>query len=481
MTIPNFNLSTWAGLVAMGATIAAAWNQIKVFGRYLMGLVIGSIIVKDEAGEAVMAFCFSKAKRSPLGVRVFGGWETYVHPKRWRETVGYEGLTSDPMIIRYGYGLVFISLVGDKNVTFGNYESGNTTLTIRFFRWFFKPDKFLIEAFDHYNKEKRYRGDKVEKVKCASYSRFRLIRAGANQGPISTDRPAGSGGRSRPDNDDAPSPKSSNYNIEKLLMLGVYRLLNWKREDLQLQPEEGQSPFTGYPFPDKVGEAIRELECWLAHEQWFRSKSIPWRRGWLLHGPPGTGKSTLVRALGMSFKLPVYIYDLSPMRNWELVECWENMMSETPVIALIEDIDTVFEGREFVGSGRMGDRHSPTAEHLTFDCLLNCISGVRSTDGVFLIVTTNHIDKVDAALGIPDATGKSTRPGRIDRAIYLGNMAEPQRRLLATHILSDYPALVEETVKLGKGETAAQFQDRCAKAATDRFWNKKNGSTVIKV
>ena len=54
---------------------------------------------------------------------------------------------------------------------------------------------------------------------------------------------------------------------------------------------------------------------------------------------------------------------------------------------------------------------------LTFDCLLNCLDGVERTDGIFTIVTTNDISKVDPALGqprkLPDGTTEfiSTRPG----------------------------------------------------------------------
>jgi SpoVK/Ycf46/Vps4 family AAA+-type ATPase len=174
----------------------------------------------------------------------------------------------------------------------------------------------------------------------------------------------------------------------------------------------------------------------------------------------------------MSFDLPVYIFDLAGMTNDDLVRSWDEMMSNTPCIALIEDIDNIFDGRQYVGST------NPNIPHLTFDCLLNCISGVKQADGVFLIVTTNHLEKLDPAIGIPDTNGKSTRPGRIDKALHLGLMAEEQRLMLAKHILSDYPELVDETVKLGEGETAAQFQARCAHLALSKFWEE--GKVIAK-
>jgi SpoVK/Ycf46/Vps4 family AAA+-type ATPase len=142
------------------------------------------------------------------------------------------------------------------------------------------------------------------------------------------------------------------------------------------------------------------------------------------------------------------------------------MMNSTPCIALIEDIDNVYHGREYVGAKTMG------RPNVSFDCLLNCISGVKAADGVFLIVTTNHVDKLDPAIGIPDSNGKSTRPGRIDKALMLGLMAKAQRLLLAKHILSDFPELVEQTVADGEGETAAQFQARCAAIALEKFWKE---------
>jgi hypothetical protein len=110
------------------------------------------------------------------------------------------------------------------------------------------------------------------------------------------------------------------------------------------------------------------------------------------------------------------------------------MQLNVPCIALIEDIDNVFHGRENISRkhGMMsflmaskkkdGEADQPPPSPLTFDCLLNCLDGVDRCDGVFTIVTTNSIDKIDPALGqprkLPDGTVEfiSSRPGRIDKA-----------------------------------------------------------------
>lgn len=147
------------------------------------------------------------------------------------------------------------------------------------------------------------------------------------------------------------------------------------------------------------------------------------------------------------------------------------MLAEVPCMALIEDIDAVFHGRRNV-CGR--DRQT-----LTYDCLLNCLDGIERADGLLVIVSTNRIDRVDAALGIPDERTGSTRPGRIDRVVELKTLDESGRRKLATRILREWPDDVERIVVEGSGDTGAQYQERCARQALQLHYAATEDETCI--
>jgi SpoVK/Ycf46/Vps4 family AAA+-type ATPase len=195
--------------------------------------------------------------------------------------------------------------------------------------------------------------------------------------------------------------------------------------------------------------------------------------------------------------MPIYVYNLAEMGNHELIKAWTEMQTNTPCIALIEDIDNVFHGREnVVRRGNLfsmmmppekkdGDHNDkgrgPLGPPLTFDCLLNCLDGVERSDGIFTIVTTNDLTKIDPALGLPrqlpDGATEfiSTRPGRIDKAVELSYMEPGDKKRMARKILGafekEYLEMLDFIDKFpGLPETPAQFQERCAQVALKCFW-----------
>jgi hypothetical protein len=243
-------------------------------------------------------------------------------------------------------------------------------------------------------------------------------------------------------------------------------------------------------FPKGIQDLILEVKRWRDSRDWYSSKGIPWKRGWLMYGKPGSGKTAIARAFGEDLDLPIFVFNLAELDNHQLVHHWRNMQRNAPCIALIEDIDGVFHGRRNVaardfdfmfGVNTEGEERPRNQKKntglLTFDCLLNCIDGVERSEGVFVIVTTNDISKVDPALGNPATDGGkiSSRPGRLDRVIELSYMDANCRKEMARRILGEYPDLLQKVIlevdfAPDAKVTGSQWQDHCGSLALARHW-----------
>lgn len=171
-----------------------------------------------------------------------------------------------------------------------------------------------------------------------------------------------------------------------------------------------------------------------ATQRWYANRGIPYRRGYLLHGPPGTGKSSLSLALAGFFKMRIYIVSLSSVSANE--ETLGNLFAVLPrrCVVLLEDIDSaglthtrevgggssnppsVAKDDEEMEPGQTAPGNAPptgdgASWRLSLSGLLNILDGVASQEGRILIMTTNHIEKLDKAL---------IRPGRVDMTIEFG-------------------------------------------------------------
>lgn len=264
--------------------------------------------------------------------------------------------------------------------------------------------------------------------------------------------------RGNRDNAESPTLISKSSSAEA----NSEKYLGWRKDELG---EEISDAFKFLAIDEDTKVFLKDLEHWFLHKDWFQERGITWKRGWLLYGEPGTGKTTLIRAVAQKYGIPIYVMDLGSMNNIDLIECWQSITTNKPHIILIEDIDAIFDGRKNIVNGN----------ELTFDCLLNCLDGAKTNDGRLLMITSNHWEKLDPALGtINNGNGISTRPGRIDRVLKLSYLNLEGKYYIAKIILSDFPELVDQVVKESKDqETPAQFQERCKMWAEKKFWETK--------
>jgi hypothetical protein len=89
-------------------------------------------------------------------------------------------------------------------------------------------------------------------------------------------------------------------------------------------------------------DILTDCEDFLNSEEWYTDRGIPYRRGYLLHGKPGCGKSSLITAIAGHLHLNVYIVSLAAPGMTD--DILQNILNAAPprVLLLIEDIDAVF-------------------------------------------------------------------------------------------------------------------------------------------
>lgn len=144
---------------------------------------------------------------------------------------------------------------------------------------------------------------------------------------------------------------------------------------------------------------------------WYSRRGLPYQRGYLLHGPPGTGKSSLCLSMAGHFDLDVYVLTMSSLNDHSL----KSLFAELPqhCIVLVEDVDATAVHRKSDGSAdeSQGIGHNgPANKKVSLSTLLNVLDGLASSEGRLLIMTTNHIERLDPAL---------IRPGRVDMKLEL--------------------------------------------------------------
>jgi len=155
-----------------------------------------------------------------------------------------------------------------------------------------------------------------------------------------------------------------------------------------------------------------DFEIFFEREEWFRQHNLPYRRGYLLWGAPGNGKSGTIRVMAAHPYIQPYTLDLSDAeeKSNDVLRLFEKAAENTPALVILEDLD-----RAFPTEGKRTKERT-----VSFQTLLNCLDGVGSQDGVIVVATANDPTCLDAAI--------LKRPVRFDRVVQFRNPDADLRR-----------------------------------------------------
>lgn len=197
-------------------------------------------------------------------------------------------------------------------------------------------------------------------------------------------------------------------------------------------------------------ELVDDVQKFLSSEQWYVERGVPYRRGYMLYGPPGSGKSSTVFAVASHLKLDIAILNLNESRYTD--SDLRTALATVPAksLVLVEDIDCVFNKRK---EGK--DKENK----ITFSGLLNAIDGVAASEGRILFMTTNHLDVLDDAL---------IRPGRCDVKLFIDNADYTQAIRLFDRFFPDAPAVLShDFATAAQGASMAALQGHLTKYCND--------------
>lgn len=205
-----------------------------------------------------------------------------------------------------------------------------------------------------------------------------------------------------------------------------------KRSEDTIYLREGQKEDIVSKVKDFFSHDTREV---------YLSFGIPYKSVAMIYGPPGSGKTSTIKAIASSLDCDLYVLPITKdMLDTHLVDAFSyiNEQEEKERIIVIEDIDTLFDDRK-EGDNKNG---------ITLQGFLNCLDGFTCVEGTMLFITANKPEVLDYAM---------LRSCRIDHKIELGYADKYQTHQMFLKFFPDQSSnfeMIYEAIKHKKYTTA---------------------------
>ena len=201
----------------------------------------------------------------------------------------------------------------------------------------------------------------------------------------------------------------------------------WKYDE-DLFEDIQNSTFDNLVLPIGFAEQVQEdVSQWLGSRELYEEHGVPWKRGMILVGPPGNGKTHMIKALANTFALSIlYVRGFSSemasdAQNIRAV--FDKARACAPAMLILEDLDTLVN-----------------AENRSY--FLNELDGFARNTGILTVASANNPANLDPAL--------LNRPSRFDRR-YVFSLPEASER---ARYLQQFTSSLDSRLRLGDHEAA---------------------------
>lgn len=179
-------------------------------------------------------------------------------------------------------------------------------------------------------------------------------------------------------------------------------------------------------FEDEVKEkVINHIQTFLDNDEIYEKRDLLYKTGILLHGNPGTGKSSLANAIATHFNDSLIVIDMGTFDKLDINTLSQSINADDEqYVILLEDIDCIFKNLD-----RSKESEIDKEDLKVVNKLLQFTDSNSSPNNVIFVATTNHYDRLDEAI---------TRKGRFDLQIEVkGINKDTARKMCKSFDLSD--------------------------------------------